>query len=162
MVSSNSQTTLEQSPVQVLTELNISWHQWLYDNWYFQVDKPLRPVESFIILTQLRLSNEYDICMFIPVYTHVLLLGRWLDKISKTNSTVREQARPGACMHVCGTLSINNPTKIGISPSQHNSYHHLPLTTTDMEYLTSKKLSSLHSGQKQEILSLAFWKFWVL
>ena len=34
---------LEQSPIQVLTELNVAWLQWSYKNWYFQVDKPLRP-----------------------------------------------------------------------------------------------------------------------
>ena len=30
------------SPIQVLTELNVTWLQWSYESWYFQVDKPLR------------------------------------------------------------------------------------------------------------------------
>ena len=29
---------LNESPIQVLTELNVAWLQWLYENWYFQVD----------------------------------------------------------------------------------------------------------------------------
>ena len=41
-VSSSTQATLEQSPIQVLTELKVTWLQWSYENWYFQVDKPLR------------------------------------------------------------------------------------------------------------------------
>ena len=40
-VSSNTQATLEQSPIQVLTELNVAWLQWSYSNLYFQADKPL-------------------------------------------------------------------------------------------------------------------------
>ena len=33
--------TLEpESPIQVLTELNVTWLQCSYENWYFQVDKP--------------------------------------------------------------------------------------------------------------------------
>ena len=36
--SSNTLATLEQSPIQVLTELNFAWLQWSYENWYFQVD----------------------------------------------------------------------------------------------------------------------------
>ena len=42
-VSSNTQAALEQSPIQVLTELNIAGLQWSYENWYFQVDKSLGP-----------------------------------------------------------------------------------------------------------------------
>ena len=37
------QTTLEQSPIQILSELNVAWLQWSYENWHFQVDKPLHP-----------------------------------------------------------------------------------------------------------------------
>ena len=43
-VSSNTQGTLEQSPIQVLTELDVDWLQRLYKNWSFQVDKPLCPL----------------------------------------------------------------------------------------------------------------------
>ena len=39
----STQATLEQFPIQVLTKLNVVWLQWSYENWYFQVDKPLRP-----------------------------------------------------------------------------------------------------------------------
>ena len=31
------------APLQVLTELNTAWLQWLYKNWHFQVDKSLSP-----------------------------------------------------------------------------------------------------------------------
>ena len=34
---------LEQSPIQVLAEINVAWLQWSCENWYFQVDKTLRP-----------------------------------------------------------------------------------------------------------------------
>ena len=44
MVSNNTQATIEQSPIQVLAELNIAWLQWPYENWYFQVDNLLRPM----------------------------------------------------------------------------------------------------------------------
>ena len=40
-VSSNTQAAVE-SPIQVLSELNVAWVQRSYENWYFQVDKPLR------------------------------------------------------------------------------------------------------------------------
>ena len=40
-VSSNTQATLEQSPIQILTELNVAWLQRSHENWYFQVYKPL-------------------------------------------------------------------------------------------------------------------------
>ena len=40
--SSSTQATFEQSPIQVLTEINVAWLQWSYENWYFQVDKPLQ------------------------------------------------------------------------------------------------------------------------
>ena len=33
-VSSNTQTTVKQSLIQVLTELNVAWLQWSYKNWY--------------------------------------------------------------------------------------------------------------------------------
>ena len=45
-VSSSTQATLEQSPIQVQTELNVALLQWSYENWYFQVDNPLRPKMS--------------------------------------------------------------------------------------------------------------------
>ena len=32
----------------LLTKLNVVWLQWLYENWYFQVDKPLRPLNREI------------------------------------------------------------------------------------------------------------------
>ena len=39
---------LEQSPIQVLTKLSVAWLQLSYENWYFQVDKPLHPwVEKY-------------------------------------------------------------------------------------------------------------------
>ena len=41
MVCSGIPTTLEESPIQVLTELNIALIQWSYKNCYFQADKPL-------------------------------------------------------------------------------------------------------------------------
>ena len=61
MVSSNIQATLEQFPIHVLTKLNLAWLQWSYENWYFQVDKPLRLsecliVERFLVLLLLRQS----------------------------------------------------------------------------------------------------------
>ena len=38
-VSGSTQATLEwKSSIQVRTELNITWLQWSYENWYFQVD----------------------------------------------------------------------------------------------------------------------------
>ena len=40
---------LGMSPIQVVNELNIAWLQWSYENWYFQVDKPLRPAALFIV-----------------------------------------------------------------------------------------------------------------
>ena len=42
-VNNSTQATFEQFPIQVLIELNVAWLQWSYENWYFQVDKPLRP-----------------------------------------------------------------------------------------------------------------------
>ena len=49
-VSSSTQLTLKQSPIQVVTELNVAWFQWLYENWYFQVDKSLRPNPLLYVL----------------------------------------------------------------------------------------------------------------
>ena len=43
-IGSSTQATLEQSPIQVQTTINIAWLQWLYENWYFQGDEPLSPV----------------------------------------------------------------------------------------------------------------------
>ena len=68
-VSSTTQAPLEQSPIQVLTELNVAWLQWLYENWYFQVDKPLRQIwECFYFqiinipaLDSLELQRRLDI-----------------------------------------------------------------------------------------------------
>ena len=45
-VSSSTQATLEQSPVQVLTKLNVAWLQGSYETWYFQDDKPLSPFNA--------------------------------------------------------------------------------------------------------------------
>ena len=46
-VCSRTQAILEKSPIQVLSKLNVAWLQWSYENWYFQVDKPLRPSSGF-------------------------------------------------------------------------------------------------------------------
>ena len=42
-MSDSTQTALEQSPIQLLTKLNIAGLQWSYENWYIKkkVDKPL-------------------------------------------------------------------------------------------------------------------------
>ena len=40
-VSSNTLATLELSPIQILTKLKIAWVQCSYENWYFELDKPL-------------------------------------------------------------------------------------------------------------------------
>ena len=84
-VSSSTQATLEQSPIQVLTELNVAWLQWSCENWYFQVDKPLRPawllidsfhVESiffFYIENSFEIKSIYDWHNFINYLLSLLL-----------------------------------------------------------------------------------------
>ena len=47
-----------QFPIQVLTELNVAWLQWSYENWYFQVDKPLRQINSFIVVVVVAFRNH--------------------------------------------------------------------------------------------------------
>ena len=62
-----TQATLEQSPIQVLTELNVAWLQWSYENWYFQVDKPLRPSSYVLyILNSLKMHGS----AYPPLYPH--------------------------------------------------------------------------------------------
>ena len=43
--------TLEQSPIQVLTELNTAWYQWLYDCGLFQVDKEVCQCSCFFTIS---------------------------------------------------------------------------------------------------------------
>ena len=72
MVSSNTQATLEQSPIQVLTELNVTWIQWSYENWYFQVDKPLPPILEAFVHPVFRLGltrKDFQILKFFILFT---------------------------------------------------------------------------------------------
>ena len=55
-VNSNTQATLEQSPIKVLTELNVAWLQWSYRIWYFQVAAPKS--NSLIPKRSLKSSND--------------------------------------------------------------------------------------------------------
>ena len=43
----SSTTTIAPPPVvfEVLTEPNVAWLQWSYENWYFHIDKALRHLQ---------------------------------------------------------------------------------------------------------------------
>ena len=71
-VSSSTQASLEKFPIQVLTELNVAWLQWSYENRYFQVNKPLRPIPNYICIHAILIG---------PCYLHYLDLHKkmvWL------------------------------------------------------------------------------------
>ena len=62
--SSNTKTTLErESPIQVLTKLNVAWLHWSYESWYFQVDKPLL---RRILIKELLLFFPFSPTFLVP------------------------------------------------------------------------------------------------
>ena len=74
-VRRSTQATLEQSPIQVLTALNVAWLQWLYENWYFQVDKLINRYTSFAP----DLSRELEVK--ISIFMHWFCLWKSLKNL---------------------------------------------------------------------------------
>ena len=67
---------IEQSPIQVLTELNVAWLQWSYENWYFQVDKLLRPFKNIYYTYEIwRLQYMTDDWLFFTQLQWIIKLN---------------------------------------------------------------------------------------
>ena len=78
-LDSSSRITLEQSPTQVLTEVNVARLQWSHENWYFQVDKLLCPGKAlkrlqnlieYFVSSLFLLSFSFFHAFFLSLYTH--------------------------------------------------------------------------------------------
>ena len=78
-VSSSTQATLErESPIQVLTEFNVSWLLWSYKNWYCQVHLSWLHSMVGIFLLSVAFSNCYTfIKSFIIGGLLFILFGNW-------------------------------------------------------------------------------------
>ena len=69
---------MNEFPFQVIDELNVAWLQWSYENWQFQVDKPLSPkkLNTFVSVSEQKESQKalnkfcFASLSFSPVLMH--------------------------------------------------------------------------------------------
>ena len=136
MVSSNTQTTLEQSPIQVLTRLDIAWLKWSYENWYFQVDKPLRFSTTLLLLHAL--SQHLKMCHHVVVdrksYTTLAQLSSCEAEFKKPDPSFSPEHSPAQRLFSWNSEQCNlqNSMKVFILSCRHKNGQEFENEGTDM------------------------------
>ena len=89
------------SPIQILTELNVAWLQWSYENRYFQVDKPLRSIRTYLVhIIIYSLTGGFLLLNHFAVRSSVYQMHferKWKKDVRRERNTIH----CNSCMCVC-------------------------------------------------------------